>query len=55
MMLNIVLAIGLLAAAPVFSQREFLAFLSFLLLAAAFSVWALDHFDEVDDGETFDD
>jgi hypothetical protein len=26
-----------------------------LLAAAAFTVWALDHFDEVDDGETLDD
>jgi hypothetical protein len=26
-----------------------------LLAAAAFTVWALDHFDEVDDAETLDD
>jgi hypothetical protein len=26
-----------------------------LLAAAAFTVWALDHFDEVDNAETLDD
>jgi hypothetical protein len=26
-----------------------------LLAAAGFTVWALDHFDEVDDAETLDD
>jgi hypothetical protein len=33
--------------------KVFLAIIVFA--AAAFTVWALDHFDEVSDGETLDD